>query len=70
MKHKKYKAWEDISDMLTREGMADIKEGQVLMFERANLKVMHKTSTRLWVKPVKLLHPDDIEIVDKDSREN
>lgn len=67
--HKRWKGWEDISDILTEEGLAKITEGQVLIFdkdgEQQHYKVMHKTKTRCWVKQIRLYHPDEVDVIDE-----
>lgn len=65
MKHKKYKTWEDITDVLTPEGFAAVEVGQVLIFSQATLKVMHKTKSKVWAKEVRLFTPEEVEVMDK-----
>lgn len=59
--------WEDINDMLTDEGREAIKVDQVLIFgeteaEQRHFKVMKKTKKHLWIKPIRLLRPEEVEI--------
>lgn len=61
MPHKKYQTWEDISDMLTPEGMKAVKVGQILLFENATLKIMHKTAKKVWAKQIKTYTPDEFK---------
>jgi len=70
MKHKIYKAWEDIAEELTPAGMAAIKEGQILIFEKAQFKVMHKTAKRLWVKEITTYTPDEFQNLRNDEGNN
>lgn len=61
---------EEISDVLTKEGIAKLKVGQILMFSyegsRNEYKItkLNKKSGKCWVIPVKTYHPDQVEIED------
>lgn len=47
-------SWEDITDVLTKDGAAKLKIGQVLMFNNEgipiHLKIMRKFKGKVWAK--------------------
>lgn len=62
---------EEISDVLTLEGIQKLKVGQILMFDyegsRNEYQVtkLNKKSGKCWVKPIKTYLPEEATITDK-----
>jgi len=62
---------ENIGDLFTQDGIKKISIGQTLTFildgEKNSYKVVRRHIKRkeLWVRPIKLYHPDDVHVVDK-----
>lgn len=60
---------QDISDVLTHEGIDKLKAGQILIFDyegtRNELKItkINKKSHKAWAIPVKTYKQDDVEII-------
>lgn len=63
--------WEEISGELTTAGRLKLAKGDTLTFmqngKERHWKVMAKTSRRVWIAPVRLYDPDEVDIVDKES---
>lgn len=57
--------WEDISDILTPEGVARLKVGQVMIFtfegSPIHLKIMRKRNGKVWAKPVHLYTEEEMK---------
>jgi hypothetical protein len=62
---------QEISDVLTPEGLQKLKVGQILIFNyegsRNEFKVtkLNKKSGKCWVKPVTTYSEDQVDVVDK-----
>lgn len=63
--------WEDIADVLTPEGVANIKPGHVLMFNYEgsplHLKIKRKANGKVWAERVQLL--TEAEMMEKLKQE-
>lgn len=61
--------WEDIFNDLTPEGRAKLNNSDTLTFmqdgKEKHYKVMKKSAKRLWIAPVRLYDPDEVDIVEK-----
>jgi len=63
---------ENISDILTPEGIAKLKVGQILIFSyegsRNELKItkLNKKKGQAWARPVTTYDPEEIEVLNKD----
>lgn len=59
-KHK----WDDISDITTPKGLAELQVGHVLKFDYEGsplyLKIMRKTKGKVWAKKTVLYGPDEL----------
>lgn len=68
----KYKS-EEISDVLTHEGIKKLKQGQILVFNfegsRNEYKItkLNKKSGRCWVVPVTTYAENEVHVEDKRS---
>jgi hypothetical protein len=55
---------EEITDVLTPEGVARLQVGQVLMFDyegsRNDMKITKIKNGRVWAKRIKTYHPDEV----------
>lgn len=64
--------WQDISDVLTPEGIERIKVGQVLTFKNedteTNLKIRRKSKGKVWAEQVYLYKEDEVEVTDKEQQ--
>lgn len=60
---------EEITDMLTPKGLAELKVGQVLTFNYEgspiHLKITRRTKARVWARHIRLFKQDEITVVDK-----
>jgi hypothetical protein len=61
-------SWIDITKELTAEGRK-LPVGQILMFDKVDLKIMRKYKGKVWAKRVHLMTPEqadnEVEIVQK-----
>jgi hypothetical protein len=61
---------EEISDVLTKEGIQKLKVGQILMFKfegsrnEYQITRLNRKSGKCWVKPVRTYHPDEVQTED------
>lgn len=61
----KKEPWVDITDVLTKEGRDKLQTGQVLRFDKADLKIVRKTKDKVWAKKSYLYLPEEVEVTDK-----
>ena len=57
--------WIDLTEVLTEEGADKLNAGDVLFFDKAQLKIMRKAKGKIWGKETYLYKPDEVEIKDK-----
>lgn len=57
--------WIDITDVLTNEGREAIKTGDVLFFDKIDLKVVRKAKGKVWAKRAYMYFPEEVEITDR-----
>ncbi|SIC59875.1 hypothetical protein [Mycobacteroides abscessus] len=69
--NKKLEQPENIGDIFTKEGLKNVTVGQVLGFQQdgklQRYKVVKRNIKRreIWVRPVKLYRPADVQVTDK-----
>lgn len=62
---------EEIGDILTKEGLAKLKTGQILRFNyegsivEYKITKLNRKSHKCYVREVRTYHPDEVDIVDK-----
>lgn len=57
--------WIELTDDLTEKGKEKLKAGDVLFFEKAQIKIMRKARGKIWGKETYLYKPEEVEIKDK-----
>lgn len=60
-------SWIDMTPILTEQGAAMLGVGDILRFDKAEIKIMRKYKGKIWGKEVKTYLPEEVEIVDKDK---
>lgn len=59
--------WIDITDDLSEQGQRELEVGQVLFFEKLELKIMRKHKGKVWAKRVFMYKPDEVAIKDENK---
>ena len=63
--------WEEISGMLTPMGRKNLNKGDALTFmkdgKEVHYKIVKKTLRRVYMAPVQLFDPSEVDIVEKSS---
>lgn len=57
--------WIDLTDTLTVEGRKKLKVGQVLFFDKVDIRIARKYKGKVWGKRVFMYQPDEVDIIDK-----
>ncbi len=64
--------WERIDDILTKEGIAKLKAGQVLLFQfegsPIHLKIMRKSKGKVWAKRTHLYTEEELRHMEKTKK--